>query len=94
MIEFARKGKFSLRTIDSLRSDYIRNNHDFEIVKWAKTSDGRDYCYTIAFIKEGKLESVDSRLLEDIDNMEELDNVKELYEIAQKMNETDIIYYK
>lgn len=93
-MEFARKGKFSLKTVDSLRSDYIKNNHDLEIVKWAKTSDGRDYCYTIAFIKEGKLESVDSRLLESIDDMEELDNVKGLFELAQKMNETDIIYYK
>lgn len=93
-MEFARKGKFSLRTINSLRSDYVINNHDLEIVKWAKTSDGRDYCYTIAFIKEGKLESVDSRLLEDINDMEELDNVKELYEIAQKICESDIIYYK
>ena len=92
-MEFARKGKFSLRTVDSLRSDYVKNNHDLEIVKWAKTSE-RDYCYTIAFIKEGKLESVDSRLLESIEDMEELDNVKELFELAQKIYNTDIIYYK
>ena len=64
VVVIARIGNLALRRKTYLMKKEL-NTHDIEIVKYAETEAGTEYCYSIAdFNDEGELVSSGSRLLE------------------------------